>query len=491
LIEKFPFIQSPKRLPNLFMKKFLTIIPIALIALIILPITVTASDSLAEDLSGRILLQVENHGEAWYVNPADGMRYYLANGPTALALMQELGTGISNVDLRKIPPQPPMRNARFDDQDADNLEANYERAIGTSPDDQDTDNDGYWDDLEIINGYDPLGSGAWPVDSALVRRLRGHILLQVQHHGEAWYLDPISGWRFYMENGNDAMEIMREMGLGISNADLVRIPIGTIETPLITDESPLPETENISDEKNSEEIEINSEYEIFKNCESFEIINKGNLETVVCHINQDDPNTIVLRFSRNHLTKQADTEILISLNDANDVSVDPVFAIAPIIINTVCEATIDFFFDPSVLVSEVSIPLEKFLGKSFTETEKQALLNKIQIDSTDAFFDGYTKSRATLRFSDTEDGDMIAECSARQAGFENINFVSHRDYAAEYEIIGQYDIGNPKGRIRNIFENIADGFEQTEMLFNRLNTTYTSTPITGQSFNLIKTAFTK
>ena len=49
--------------------------------------------SLAEALSGRILLQVEERGEAWYVNPTDLKRYYLADGDAAYTIMRELSEG--------------------------------------------------------------------------------------------------------------------------------------------------------------------------------------------------------------------------------------------------------------------------------------------------------------------------------------------------------------------------------------------------------------
>ena len=39
-------------------------------------------------LLGRILLQVESRGEAWYVSPKDGTRIYLQDGLTAYQLMR-------------------------------------------------------------------------------------------------------------------------------------------------------------------------------------------------------------------------------------------------------------------------------------------------------------------------------------------------------------------------------------------------------------------
>jgi hypothetical protein len=41
--------------------------------------------------AGHIFLQVEAHGEAWYVNPLDQRRYYLGRPKHALAILQALG----------------------------------------------------------------------------------------------------------------------------------------------------------------------------------------------------------------------------------------------------------------------------------------------------------------------------------------------------------------------------------------------------------------
>jgi len=54
----------------------------------------------------------------------------------------------------------------------------------------------------------------------LVNKLKGRILLQVESKGEAWYLNPDDGKRYYMKNGNDAFWIMKYLSLGISNANL-------------------------------------------------------------------------------------------------------------------------------------------------------------------------------------------------------------------------------------------------------------------------------
>lgn len=57
---------------------------------------------------GRILLQVQSNGEAWYVNPVDRQRYYLGRGEDAFALMRALGLGISNDNLGQIKKSTPL-----------------------------------------------------------------------------------------------------------------------------------------------------------------------------------------------------------------------------------------------------------------------------------------------------------------------------------------------------------------------------------------------
>jgi hypothetical protein len=56
----------------------------------------------------------------------------------------------------------------------------------------------------------------------------GKILLDVERKGEAWYVDPVSNERVFLANGAVAHEVLRDYGLGISNADLEKIPAGFI-----------------------------------------------------------------------------------------------------------------------------------------------------------------------------------------------------------------------------------------------------------------------
>lgn len=130
---------------------------------------------LLDHVSGRILLQVESLGEAWYVDPVTQRRVYMKDGAAAFQIMRSFGLGITNADLAKIPE----------------------------------------------HGSTQTG------DSMLITRLKGRILLQVEGNGEAWYVNPTTGKRHYLRDGTAAYELMRSLGLGITNADLNKIPVTT------------------------------------------------------------------------------------------------------------------------------------------------------------------------------------------------------------------------------------------------------------------------
>lgn len=186
------------------------------------------NNALADSLSGRILLQTENHGEAWYVNPANNLRYYLGTPELAFAVIRSLGIGITNEDLKKIR----IANANLSngpDLDADGLSEAAEEALGTNKNNRDSDSDSYDDKTEIISGYNPLGAGKMPIDAIFSIANAGKIFLQVESHGEAWYLDPVSKMRYYLGTPADAYYLMRTLALGISNADIRMIGVGSIQ----------------------------------------------------------------------------------------------------------------------------------------------------------------------------------------------------------------------------------------------------------------------
>jgi hypothetical protein len=182
---------------------------------------IEAENTLPNQVSGKILLQVEANGEAWYIYPNDKRRYFLGRPADAFDIMKELSQGISNDDLKKIP----VAEANFigPDTDEDGLSDAIEISLGTDLGQPDTDFDGYLDIEEVINHYNPDGELELERDEELVKRLAGWVVLQIEKNGEAWYINPDGQKRYYMGRPADAFNLMRRLGLGISNENIALI----------------------------------------------------------------------------------------------------------------------------------------------------------------------------------------------------------------------------------------------------------------------------
>jgi len=215
-------------------KYFLT----CLIFLLILP-NISRSETA---LAGRILLQVEDKGQAWYVSPTDEKRYSLGRPDEAFDLMRKLGVGITDKDLTKMPVGIAENN--YPDSDADGIYDYLEDTLGTDKNNKDTDADGYDDKTELTGGYDPLGPGKLPIDLEFAKKHSGKIFLQVEKNGQAWYLEPVTKKRYFLGRPNDAFEIMRTFGLGITNADLDKIPTDQLPAAVVTLPPSLPQNES-------------------------------------------------------------------------------------------------------------------------------------------------------------------------------------------------------------------------------------------------------
>ena len=221
------------------MQQFIFIITVFFLSfLAALSATKAVGQNLNQRLAGYILLQVQSHGEAWYVNPADNKRYYLGRPTDALKIMQKFSIGITNTNLAKIPLGLIDYNSQ--DSDQDGLPNRLEQALGTNPQMADSDNDGYNDKEEISHGYNPLGAGLLPFDYNFAKQQAGKIFLQVQSYGEAWYVNPSDNKRYYLDRPQDAFRIMRQLSLGITNQDLNQIPRQYLTPPA----SSLPSTAN-------------------------------------------------------------------------------------------------------------------------------------------------------------------------------------------------------------------------------------------------------
>lgn len=219
------------------MKRYLFLTILALTVSV--PLLTRSQANLARELSGRILLQVEKNGEAWYVNPQDFKRYYLGRPSDALNLMKELGIGITNEQLNKIPLG--LINYSDQDSDDDGLSDNFEIAIGTNKNSKDSDLDGYDDKTEVLNDYNPLGQGKFLSDTDFLKSKLGVIFLQTEKNGEAWYVEPISKKRYYLGRPADAFAAMRSFGLGIAEKNIPQISIGYLD---LASSSPITDTDS-------------------------------------------------------------------------------------------------------------------------------------------------------------------------------------------------------------------------------------------------------
>ncbi len=157
------------------MKKIIFIITLFLV----LPCIVNAN-SLSQELSGQILLNVQGNGEAWYIYPEDNKRYYLGRPADAFQIMRELGLGINEIDFQRI----------------------------------------------AQSGMPVAG------DLNLAKRLAGKIILQVEKNGEAWYIYPKDLKKYYLGRPADAFQIMRELSLGITRENLAKIHKSGLEESL-------------------------------------------------------------------------------------------------------------------------------------------------------------------------------------------------------------------------------------------------------------------
>ncbi len=128
---------------------------------------------LSKRLKGKLLLQVEEKGNIWYVDTTNYQRYKFTI-ENALPLFKKLSLGISDKDLANIP----------------------------------------------VAGSDKVGN------LTLRNRLKGQLLLQTEKKGAIWYVDN-DGYRHSVVR-DTLMELFRKLSLGITNDNLYKIPEGNL-----------------------------------------------------------------------------------------------------------------------------------------------------------------------------------------------------------------------------------------------------------------------
>jgi len=121
--------------------------------------------SLATKLSGRILIQTQANGEAWYVDPtSSNERVYLGDPAMAFSIMGSKALGISN--------------------------ANFDSYNGKAP-----------------------------------SNLAGRFLIKTEDHGKLYYVNPVDLSINYVSGPAGAQTLIRKFGVGITNSDLNQITV--------------------------------------------------------------------------------------------------------------------------------------------------------------------------------------------------------------------------------------------------------------------------
>lgn len=118
--------------------------------------------SLAQKLSGKILLQAKNQGQAWYVNPVNQKRYFLGSPSNAFSQMACSALGVSNSEFNSFGSKAPQR-------------------------------------------------------------LAGKFLIKTQDAGKLYYVSPTDLSINYIANPTGALATIKKFGLGITDANIAKI----------------------------------------------------------------------------------------------------------------------------------------------------------------------------------------------------------------------------------------------------------------------------
>jgi len=182
----------------------------------------TLASSLSYKMRGSFLIQVDNKGQAWYVDTDNGLKYKLDKNNISWNKLTKVALGISKKDLDKIPIAVNKDLINLDS-DSDGLDDLLEQAIGTNYLLSDSDNDSYNDSLEILNHYNPLNASRLPIEKKMSQRLSGKILLAVEGDGQVWYVNPADGLRYYIPDYNTLFKMISFFGRGIKSESLNQI----------------------------------------------------------------------------------------------------------------------------------------------------------------------------------------------------------------------------------------------------------------------------
>lgn len=140
----------------------------ALAVALLAPTAAGAAQRRPSDYRGRILLQADRRGEAWYVDPRTAQRTYVRDGAAWLHLVARKGLGISDADLARL----------------------------------------------AVAGTGRRG------DARLTQRLKGRLLLAVESHGAAYYVHPRDGQAYPLGDAATASQRLGQLAVGVATRAL-------------------------------------------------------------------------------------------------------------------------------------------------------------------------------------------------------------------------------------------------------------------------------
>lgn len=137
-------------------------------------LTITESPSVSQTYAGSIITSADELDQNyWYIDPDTNKRFLLKDGKSVSHLLKNFGQGISNQSLNSILSKENNEN----------------------------------------------------VDYKLSFEMRGKFLLQVEANGEAWYVNPLDNNRYFIANGKEGLETLKQLSLEIRADKLNSIAI--------------------------------------------------------------------------------------------------------------------------------------------------------------------------------------------------------------------------------------------------------------------------
>ncbi|MFA5127136.1 MAG: hypothetical protein WC465_04055 [Patescibacteria group bacterium] len=144
--------------------------------------SLAAGLNLAQKYAGKFIIQSESYDRLWYIDPQEKTRYVLRDAQGIMDFFRQKATGISNKDLAKIKT-----------------------------------------------------AAKQSYNVKLTNRFRGKFLLAAENNGEIWYVDPDTGIRYFLKDGQAAYDFFVNRAIKLKNNNLKKIAISSQQiTPSYT-----------------------------------------------------------------------------------------------------------------------------------------------------------------------------------------------------------------------------------------------------------------